>query len=427
MVAVIKSGISIRRAYHYNENKVKDSVATCIAATNYPMDLEQMKEGHRINMLLKMAERRPSVEHNSIHISLNFTPGEQFSDDQLKKITQEYMNGIGFGNQPFLIYRHFDAGHPHVHIVTTKIRQDGTVIETDHIGRKLSKPTTNLLEVKYNLVKSGNRKRKVFKPEGVTGKVNYGKTESRRAMGNVLDFVLENYKYTSLPQLNAVLNLYNIHADRGSPKSNAWKHGGLVYRILNAKGKSVGVAVKASRFYQKPTLKYLEAKFIKNSAGREKHKESLATKVKLAMVARTQINITELKEELKKTGIDMVLATGKHQVVFGVTFIDHKNKQVFKGSELGKEFTANALQNRKQNRGQTNSTRLRPIGETEKIHFQDFSRSNECTSNSGNLFSDFDNSLGRILLQYEYTAGSLPPALRRRLKKKARKRLGRTL
>src|SRR4051812_42603238 len=129
MVAVIKTGVSIRRAFHYNENKVNDEVATCIMAGNYPMDLEQMQEGHRINMLLKTAALRPSVEHNSVHISLNFSPDERLDDGFLKKITQEYMDAIGFGNQPFLVYRHFDAGHPHVHIVTTKIRPDGEAID----------------------------------------------------------------------------------------------------------------------------------------------------------------------------------------------------------------------------------------------------------------------------------------------------------
>jgi uncharacterized protein YijF (DUF1287 family) len=48
------------------------------------------------------------------------------------------MEKIGFGEQPYLIYKHEDAGHPHIHIVSTTIKADGSRINTHNIGRNQS-------------------------------------------------------------------------------------------------------------------------------------------------------------------------------------------------------------------------------------------------------------------------------------------------
>ena len=103
-------------------------------------------------------------------------------------------------------------------------------------------------------------------------KVQYGKSETKRAIANVLDHVLNTYKYTSLPELNAVLYQYNMIADRGDESSRIYQNGGLVYRILDANGKKVGVPIKASDFYNKPTLKCLQEKFRQHEAARQPYK-----------------------------------------------------------------------------------------------------------------------------------------------------------
>ena len=91
--------------------------------------------------------------------------------------------------------------------------------------------------------------------------VQYGRTESRKAINTVLNYVLNEFKYSSLPELNAVLNLYNVHADRGSEESRVFKNKELLYKILDQNSKPIGVPLKASVFYSRPTLKFLEEKF----------------------------------------------------------------------------------------------------------------------------------------------------------------------
>ena len=100
--------------------------------------------------------------------------------------------------------------------------------------------------------------------------MQYGKAETKRAITNVLDHVLPTYKYASLAELNAILQQYNVVADRGRESSRIYKSNGLVYRILNSNGEKIGVPIKASLIYSKPTLKNIEARFESNERERQK-------------------------------------------------------------------------------------------------------------------------------------------------------------
>jgi len=68
------------------------------------------------------------------------------------------------------------------------------------------------------------------------------------AIQNILENVLNRYKYTSLPELNAVLHQYNVKAERGTENSKVYQTGGLLYRVLDTNCNPVGVPIKASLF-----------------------------------------------------------------------------------------------------------------------------------------------------------------------------------
>jgi len=116
MVAVIHSSSSIKNALHYNENKVRQKVANFIHSANYPKDTEQLGFTDKINRLQKLILLNQQTKVNSVHISLNFDLSDRISSDALKDIADRYMEGIGFSEQPYLVYQHHDAGHPHVHM-----------------------------------------------------------------------------------------------------------------------------------------------------------------------------------------------------------------------------------------------------------------------------------------------------------------------
>lgn len=347
MVAVIKSGSSIHRILNYNENKVKEGVASFIAAVNYPIETAQLSLSAKLNMLTKQAALNQKVTRMSVHASLNFAPSENLSNEQLQAIASTYMQKIGFGEQPYLVYRHFDAGHPHIHIVTIKVRGDGSRIDMQNIGRNQSETARKEIEREFNLVKARDRKHTAFeiKP-AYTPKVEYGRMESRRAIGIVLDHVLNSYKYASLPELNAVLKQYNVLADRGSERSRIYQHEGLIYRVLDGQGNPIGVPIKASAFHNKPTLKFLEKKFLANDAARQPFKARVQNAIDFAFLRQRGFSLTDFIQALDKKGIQVVLRQNEAGFVYGVTYVDYRTKCVFNGSALGKEYSAKGIQDR---------------------------------------------------------------------------------
>lgn len=256
MVAVIKTGSSIRRIFLYNENKVEVGIARCLSAINYPMEANQMSAYMRLNRLLQQAALNNKVTRNNVHISLNFDVTEtDLSDSKLIEIAKRYMEGIGFSDQPFLLYRHLDAGHPHIHIVSIKVRSDGSRIDIHNMGRNQSEKVRFLIEREFNLVKAEQSMLRLSHfPKGLDlAKVHYGRSETRAAIQHVLEEVLNSYNFSSLHQLNAILRQFNVLADRGSERSRIYTNQGLLYRLLDGQGNKVGVPIKASAFFSKPT------------------------------------------------------------------------------------------------------------------------------------------------------------------------------
>jgi len=347
MVAVIKTGNSVHNIFNYNENKVKEGIAECIGEGNYPLEAAKLTCTMKLNRLLKQNELNANVKRNSVHISLNFDPSESaLSKEKMLKIAEHYMQKIGFGSQPYLVYRHYDAGHPHMHLVSIKVREDGSRIDMQNIGRNQSEIARMEIEKMFGLVQAQGKKNirhELIKPV-VLSKIKYGRTESKSAVQSVLDHVLSIYKYKSLSELNALLGLYNVRADRGEENSRIYKTNGLLYRTLDEDGRPIGVPLKASEFYNKPTLKFLQDKFQENN-NTVYQKKRIANAVDLVLLGRS-ISLSDLAMQLGKEGIDMVFRKSELGQLYGITYVDHISKCVLNGSDLGKQYSAKQIEER---------------------------------------------------------------------------------
>jgi hypothetical protein len=141
------------------------------------------------------------------------------------------------------------------------------------------------------------------------------------------------------------LKQFNVVADRGSEEGRIYKHRGLVYRILDGNGNKIGVPIKASSISNKPTLDYLEKKFAINETVRETFKQRVKDAIDAAFATKT-LSIKNLIDELQKKRVYTVLRQNTEGRLYGITFVDNQNKCVFNGSDLGKGYSAVALQNR---------------------------------------------------------------------------------
>jgi hypothetical protein len=266
MVARINTGKSISKALNYNEKKVQQGQAELLLAHNFLKDADQMNFYEKLGHFEKLTSLNERTTTNTLHISLNFDPSEKLENEKLIAIANSYMKRIGFGNQPWLVYRHFDTGHPHMHLISTNIQRDGSRISMHNMGRNQSEVARKEIEIEFGLVKAESKKAAdALKLQPLNAqKLNPGKRSTKAALSNVLGIVIPQYKYGSLAELNAILKLYNVMADRCSEDSDTYQHKGLLYRVLDEKGNKVGTPIKASLFYMKPTLHFLEKRFAEN-------------------------------------------------------------------------------------------------------------------------------------------------------------------
>ncbi len=417
MVAVIGIGKSIRRAFLYNENKVQSEDASLLKVSNMPSEKCAECPDLRLKMLLKLTSTRPDVKTNTVHISLNFSPEERLTDDKMRQIATDYMEKIGFGKQPYLVYRHKDSSHEHMHIVTTNITYDGERISLHNIGSQRSEPARKEIETKYRLVRAEDQKKQPFelKPADF-GKVQYGRLPTKRAISAVLAQVLEQYKYTSIAELNAVLSLYNVRVDPGEEGSRLLTHDGLQYRVLDQNGQPVGKPVKASSFYNQPTLKNLLKRFLKNNITRQLHKKTLAAAVLFTLKSKRPSSLKELSDLLKRDDIRLIPRIGKEGVIYGITYIDMKNKTVFNGRDLGKEFAAKAILERLHLPQNDNGNSI--IVGSKMQEKTVFPVDNNVARNWESYLQLDEKSMMELLTSYEYAASAIPNVWKKKKRKK---------
>jgi len=141
------------------------------------------------------------------------------------------------------------------------------------------------------------------------------------------------------------LKQFNVIADRGKEGGRIYKNRGLVFRILNAEGNKVGVPIKASAIGCKPTLDNLEKKFIVNEPVKEPLKQRTKNVIDECLQSASG-SMRNLVDALKQKQIYTVLRQNAEGRLYGITFVDNQNKCVFNGSDLGKGYSAAALQNR---------------------------------------------------------------------------------
>jgi len=185
------------------------------------------------------------------------------------------------------------------------------------------------------LVKAGDKQNKLQPLQAVRlEKVLYGEVETKGAISNIVTAVVSQYKFASLPELNAVLQQYNVIADRGAEDTRMFEKIGLQYSLHDGQGNKIG----------KPILSNLENKYAANNEARQPFNQSLKEKTDHPFHKKqTRDSFTN---ELKEKGVSVVYRSNEQNFIYGITYADHTTKSVFNGNDPGKEYSAAAIQGR---------------------------------------------------------------------------------
>lgn len=348
MVAKIISGKSIRGILHYNEDKVEQKQAKLILSSGFATDITDLSLAQKTQRFESRTMLNQKTKTNALHITLNFDAQDRLDDAKLQQIAAAYMERIGFGDQPYLVYRHSDAAHSHIHIASTTIKSDGERIDIHDIGRNLSETARKEIEKQYGLVQAEGSQ--LSNTLGIKAadieKATYGKTLTKRSITNIVNAVIRTYKFSSLAEMNAILRQFNVTADRGREHTAMFQKNGLIYSIINEKDRQVGVPIKASSIYGKPTLANIQTKFQQGKERRRPYREPLKSAIEKVLQKYTDITKATFVAELAKQNVQVVFRQNEQGLTYGVTFVDNRNKTVFNGSDLGKAYGAKALTER---------------------------------------------------------------------------------
>ena len=278
-----------------------------------------------------------------VHISLNPHPDDRLSDVEYAELAREYMEKMGFGDMPYMVYKHMDIDRHHLHIVALRVDTDGRCI-SDKNNFYRSKDICRELEKKYNLRSSERQK---ITPDMPIRKIDPS-GDIKRQLANAVKMVGMRYRFQSYGEYNAVLSLFNIRCEPTDGKVNGREYHGLVYFATDDKGKTIATPFKSSRLGKFAGREAIEQRFERN---KEKI-EPMKTKVIIAPILAACTGKEDFIARLKEAKIDVLFRYTDEGRIYGVTFIDHNNMVVLNGSRIGREFSANALEERFNNQRQ---------------------------------------------------------------------------
>lgn len=358
MVAKISIGSSLYGALAYNSEKINKEEGRLLGANKIilpadgQIDIGRIAENFREFMPMMGRTKKPVL-----HISLNPHPDDKLTDQDFEILAREYLEKLGFGEQPFIIYKHEDIDRHHIHIVTVNVNEQGKRLNQDFLFRRSKKITTEL-EEKYNLHKAQREK---ITPDMPIKKVDPS-GDIKRQVANTVKMVGMRYKFQTMGEYNAVLSLYNIRCEQTDGKVNGREYHGLVYFATDDEGKVIANPFKASRLGKFASRTAIDSRFEK-----AKDKIDLApTKRKVTDCLAQSTGKDDFTSKLKDCGIDVVFRYTDEGRIYGVTFIDHNTMTVLNGSRLGKQFSANAL-NERFNNPQAQPTNDVPVPDTPVI------------------------------------------------------------
>lgn len=326
MVVRMKIGKDIKGALSYNEQKVGLGKADLILASRFSRDVTEMGFSEKLARFEKLTALNEKIKTNTLHLSLNFSPDDRLDTETMQRIATDYMERIGFANQPYLVYHHKDTDHPHLHIVTTTVQASGKPIYTHNIAKRLSEPARKAIEMDFGLVKAESRRQQNKLP--VQGE----------KMQSIVREVVSSYKFTSLDELNAILRQYKIVADRGYVGGRMYQSKGLVYCAIDKDGYKTGIPIKASAIYTSPTLAMLEKKFAQHQVSKPLLQKRVQTKIN--DILSKSWTTTEFMKALKRINIACSVRYDRGGDITDIRFVDHNARTVFSCNELGISITA---------------------------------------------------------------------------------------
>ena len=339
MIAKISATENLGGALGYNFKKVEKGEASILLAA----ELYQDKEG-TYTMAEVFADMQALIPEKCrtkkmvFHCSLNPHPDEKLSDETLTQIAKEYMEALGYGNQPYIVFKHNDIAREHIHIVSLRIDGEGKKIN-DKFEKRRSKKITDALERKYELIPSSKIADKAMNE---TPKIDTTRGNTKEQVASTLRMVLKHYRFCSLGELNAILSAYNLAVEEVKTEFRGKKYDGLVYVPTGDKANKLSTPIHASDIGRGVGYTAVQNRMQKSKQAIKPLIPAVRNRV-LQVMCTSPRTAEEFRQRLEEQGLRVFIRKNESGRIYGITFIDDKEGIALNGSRLGKGYSANVF------------------------------------------------------------------------------------
>ena len=339
MIAKISATENLGGALGYNFKKVEKGEASVLLAA----ELYQSNDGNYTmeDVLADMQALIPKkcrTKKMVFHCSLNPHPDENLSDETLMQIAKEYMEALGYGKQPYIVFKHNDIAREHIHIVSLRVDSRGRKIN-DKFEKGRSKKITDSLERKFGLIPSS---KVTDKAVAETPKVDIDRGNIKEQVASVVRMVLGHYRFCSLGELNAILSAYNLAVEEVKTEFRGKKYDGLVYVSTDEKGDKVSTPIQASDIGRGVGYTAVQNKIYKSKQAIKPLIPAIRGKVLQTMHTSPETE-KDLRKRLEEQGLRVTIRKNESGRIYGITFIDDEQGIALNGSRLGKGYSANVF------------------------------------------------------------------------------------
>ncbi|MEZ7528550.1 relaxase/mobilization nuclease domain-containing protein [Cloacibacterium normanense] len=325
IVKILGSASSNFHGVQYNDKKVEKGTGELMLMKNFPSFINENSSQEEVKNYLKSISKNEKVKKPQFHAVIS-TKFQQHSKEELTKVAEDFMQEMGYGNQPFIVIFHNDTENSHVHIVSTRVdKSTGKKLNDSYERLKAQKALADTLEKRYGI-------------------------SSEEKLEKLL-----NYQISSLKQLEILLERNGFKLTKNTNDENALDilKNGVKLKILNGNQISFtnnsdnnrskqlkAILIKYKHLCSNKVFQVEDNRKQQSKLPEEKHKDDWKPKIEFE---------SELQKKLRDIfGLDIVFHHKEGQKPFGYSMIDHKTETIYKGSEILKmndlfEFTSEVM------------------------------------------------------------------------------------
>ena len=184
-----------------------------------------------------------NTEKPVLHISLNPSVDDRLTDGQFAELAREYMQKMGYGDQPYIVYLHEDIDRRHVHIISTCVKENGEKISDAYEWNRSMKACREL-ERKFGLKQVENKRKELLEP--YLKKADYQSGDVKKQVSNIVKSVFGSYRFQSFGEYSALLSCFNIETKQVKGEFDGVPYNGIVYTMTDDTGKPLCTPIKSS-------------------------------------------------------------------------------------------------------------------------------------------------------------------------------------